>query len=509
MASSSDPPGYSSGQSMDTPVQNDAPSPASSGDPGSYGDLAGEPGSYAGDPGSSGPGGPESTNGEVTGADQGSSPDESDGSSNGVTDTGSGNSVYLSDDSGLISSSGNSLDAGYQAGSGSMPAPGTGQHGGEKSPPEDSGKNGVISDPDSRQEGILQSRGGEGSISPQPPRSSLTSGQGREAAPGNQQVIPLGDHGQVFGQNGFQGSLGMVAASAGGVGMMRSGPGLPMDPFSSGQSPQAASPHRQQGMPEQPGHGPCGPAETTPVTPAKKSKETEINESSHSRPRSKRARTFLIDEDADHLPASPPSSSRIPFYPFSLLLFGGYRRISRKNVLEQDTRNLIYHAITSNPGIDVPTLVRTTGINENTLRYHLVKLIDSGRITYLIKPGVIRYFLNQGSFSFPEQVLIHYLWSETPRNILYLLDNSPGITRQQISDALGISGPSVTRQMEHLMEDRVIENRWPGRSNHYYLTDEAMRIFKHLISDIMKHGCSLHSMSLRTDGVMPEPPRVY
>jgi DNA-binding transcriptional ArsR family regulator len=262
-------------------------------------------------------------------------------------------------------------------------------------------------------------------------------------------------------------------------------------------------------MPEQPGHYPCGPAETTPVTPAKESKETEIKEDPNARHRSKRARTFIVEKNADRLPANPSSSTRIPLFPFSLLLFGGYRRISKKNVLDQNTRNLIYHAISSNPGIDVPTLVRKTGINENTLRYHLVKLIKSGRITYLIKPGVIRYFLNQGSFSLPEQVLIHYMRSETPRNILYLLDHSPGITRQQISDALGISGPSVTRQMEHLIEDRIIENRWPGRSNHYYLTDEAMRIFKHLISDAMTQGGSLHSMSVRAEGVVPEPPAVY
>jgi predicted transcriptional regulator len=178
-------------------------------------------------------------------------------------------------------------------------------------------------------------------------------------------------------------------------------------------------------------------------------------------------------------------------------------------VLDQNTRNLIYHAITRNPGIDVSPLVRTTGINENTLRYHLVKLIESGRITYLIKPGVIRYFLNQGSFSLPEQILIHYLWSETPRNILSLLANSPGMTRQQISDALGISGPSVTRQTEHLIEDRIIENRGQGRSNHYYLTDETLSIFKHLAAAGVKYGGSRQPLPVRAEEVIPEPSAVY
>ena len=96
-----------------------------------------------------------------------------------------------------------------------------------------------------------------------------------------------------------------------------------------------------------------------------------------------------------------------------MLLFGGYRRITKKNVLEQDARNTLYRAISNNPGIDVPTLAGITGLNENTIRYHLVKLIENGKVTYLVKPGVIRYFLNQGAYSPYEQVFIHYLWSET------------------------------------------------------------------------------------------------
>ena len=118
-------------------------------------------------------------------------------------------------------------------------------------------------------------------------------------------------------------------------------------------------------------------------------------------------------------------------------------------------------AITNNPGIDVPTLAGITGLNENTLRYHLAKLIANGKVTYLVKPGVIRYFLNQGAYSLYEQVFIHYLWSETPSEMLQMLKRTPGLTRQQISDSLGISGPSVTRQMDR-MRQFGLENRFPG-----------------------------------------------
>jgi predicted transcriptional regulator len=197
------------------------------------------------------------------------------------------------------------------------------------------------------------------------------------------------------------------------------------------------------------------------------------------------------------VPAAP-SHPRVPLFPFSMLLFGGYRRISRKNVLAHDARTIIYTAITQNPGVDVKNLAGITGINENTLRYHLTKLVETGKVTYLVRTGAVRFFLNQGAYNTCAQILIHYLRTETPREILWLLYQSPGMTRQQISDALAISGPSVTRQMDHLIDDRVVENRMPGRSNHYYLTEQAANTIARLIQGSLNKEenlemCSFHN----------------
>jgi predicted transcriptional regulator len=165
-----------------------------------------------------------------------------------------------------------------------------------------------------------------------------------------------------------------------------------------------------------------------------------------------------------------------------MLLIGGFRRISKKNVLEHEARHVIYHAITATPSIDVKTLTDMTGINENTLRYHVDRLVATGKICCLTRPGVVRYFQNQGAYSQFEHTVFHYLWTDTPRGILWLLYQHPGLTRQHIADALVISGPSVTRQMDNLIEDGVVENRFPGRSNHYYLTAEAAQTIDKVMS---------------------------
>jgi predicted transcriptional regulator len=176
----------------------------------------------------------------------------------------------------------------------------------------------------------------------------------------------------------------------------------------------------------------------------------------------------------------PQGTPAGPLFSLSMLLFGGYRRVSRKTVLGHATRSTLYREIVRQPGSDVATLAEATGTNENTLRYHLMKLVETGTITTLSRPGVVRYFPNQGRYSPFEQVVIHYTRTATPSAILELLSIRQGMTRQDLADALALSGPSVSRQMFSLIDDGIVENRSDGRSNHYFLTKDAYRALERL-----------------------------
>ena len=229
-------------------------------------------------------------------------------------------------------------------------------------------------------------------------RQNAGGGAGPSGSVQTQSTTTLTEDDQVTGQNGRRGAMGIMVASVGSAGIARSGFGNP-DGFSARDDADRDSlPQRQQrGPPEQATHYPCGPAETSPVTPAQGQGRNETREENTSRSKSKRLRALAGETEPGDLAPTAPSPPRTPLFPYSMLLFGGYRRITKKNVLEQDARSTLYRAITNNPGIDVPTLAGITGLNENTLRYHLVKLIANGKVTYLVKPGVIRYFLNQES----------------------------------------------------------------------------------------------------------------
>lgn len=273
---------------------------------------------------------------------------------------------------------------------------------------------------------------------------------------------------------------GIMAAPGGGARVARSGPGSPGGYLPYGEARRDPAPGRQQRGPPEPGQNPCGPAQSAPSLPAQGQPPGDQKDEKGSRPRTKRVRILypevVMPEGSPPVPSLPVP----PLFPFSPLIFGGYRRISGKNVLTHDARNRIYTVIARYPGIDAATLAGMTGINENTLRYHLVKLTANGKVTALCNPGIVRYFLNQGAYNPREQALLHYLWTETPREILLLLVSRPGMTRQQVSDALALSGPSVTRQMDHLIGDGIVENRGDGRSNHYYLSDDAARMYERL-----------------------------
>ncbi len=306
-------------------------------------------------------------------------------------------------------------------------------------------------------------------------------GTGRDAA-----GIP-----DARGQSKEPGRLAGIMVAQGGAFVARSayesGTGaIPAPGASHGPSPQ----RQQQGPPAQHGGYPCGPAQANPLPPA--SGQTRDESREETPPRQKSRRTGILSRILDPgVPVPAPSSFPLQsLFPFNMLLLGGFRRISKKNVLEHDARQVIYQAITATPGIDVKTLTAMTGINENTLRYHVDRLSSTGKISCFARPGVVRYFQNQGAYSPFEHVVFHYLRTDTPRGILWLLYQHPGLTRQHLADALAIAGPSVTRQMDNLTEDGLVENRSPGRSNHYYLTAEAAQTIDKVMSQapVMIHS---------------------
>ncbi len=174
----------------------------------------------------------------------------------------------------------------------------------------------------------------------------------------------------------------------------------------------------------------------------------------------------------------PPAGSQVqqelrrdPFdwnTPARTIRFQAYRRLSGKNILEHEKRQLIYTTILMNPGIEIPLLSSLTGINLHTLRYHLGYLMSMNKIACIEQGGGYHFFENHGRYGQDEQQRILYSRYPTTSRILSVIGANPGITRGGLAGELGLAGPSVTRWTRQLIANGVVTEVRDGRRVHYY-----------------------------------------
>jgi len=311
---------------------------------------------------------------------------------------------------------------------------------------------------------------GPGSGEPSSHAISNSGTRGSPAAPGagtGQQAEIQGSGGRPEMQPGSLREIWDGGVRVGQSGLTQAASGnrdLPGSPYGQHPGPpaQAAQPY---GPGTQAGRYPCGPAQAA---------DTNAGTPAHPEESKSRA-SQRVKRDDEEPPLSTGEAAAGPFpHPALFFPFLGYRRISARNVLSHDSRVRVYSAIAAHPGIDTLTLAEMVEMNRNTLRYHLFTLLRTGRITAFSRPGVVRYYQNQGMYPPYLQCLLHYLWTGTPREIISLLSAAPGMTRTQLADALSFSGPSVTRHIRNLSDDGIIDTVVKGRSHHYSLTPAAL-----------------------------------
>jgi predicted transcriptional regulator len=164
---------------------------------------------------------------------------------------------------------------------------------------------------------------------------------------------------------------------------------------------------------------------------------------------------------------------------YSLL---GIRRLTKKHVLDHKSRKAIYELIRKNPGILLPVIVEASLLNRGTARYHLARLEIAGKITYITVSGKLMYYENNENFSKLEKKVIWHLKSDVRSKILFhlleLTTSSHQDSRQDISDALGVTGSTVSWHMYRLIHDEITTQQKEGKFNRYGLIPEAVPIVR-------------------------------
>lgn len=148
----------------------------------------------------------------------------------------------------------------------------------------------------------------------------------------------------------------------------------------------------------------------------------------------------------------------------------GYRKIARKTILQNTIRNQIFTAIRDHPGINHTMLLRITGVNRGTLRYHLRILKLTGKITIFATGDHPRYFENSGKYSDGEKTLLKYLMNKTDDRIFRALLDSPDLTRVDLEAILGVRPSTISWRMNRLIKKQLISTHTRDKTLHYEIS---------------------------------------
>ena len=180
------------------------------------------------------------------------------------------------------------------------------------------------------------------------------------------------------------------------------------------------------------------------------------------------------------LPCQVPAAVPVvnsPACPSKDTRFRGFRRITASNVLDHPERCLVFRIIRDNPGIDFSGLSRDSGMNINTLRYHIDTLVYHGKVTVSRGRGIFRYFENHGRYSEFERHALPYTRDQVSKSLLSVIEKFPGVTQNSLADHIGITCPTVRWHMQRFESDRIVRSVREGRNVCYYLTPEASAFF--------------------------------
>jgi predicted transcriptional regulator len=172
--------------------------------------------------------------------------------------------------------------------------------------------------------------------------------------------------------------------------------------------------------------------------------------------------------------------SPLLLFPVELLFFiklfayFGFRKVANKNVLENPSRNEVFHFIRETPGANFAEISLGTGVSRNSLRYHLAILKLTNKVTILGTSRNKRYFENSGRYPAMEQKVLKFLHNTPTRTLLQLLRKNPDLTRIQMEAALGISGAGVNWHMNRLSDEGLLVIKKVGRHARYEINYEII-----------------------------------
>ena len=115
-------------------------------------------------------------------------------------------------------------------------------------------------------------------------------------------------------------------------------------------------------------------------------------------------------------------------------------------------------------------------------------LIREGKVAAVDYRNRFRHFARNQRHTALEKRIIASLRDETPRAILAHLLRLPGATRNEIAERLGLSGPTVSWQMQQFEDEGIVTVDREERTFCYRLSTGALEFLNRYMGDLPVTG---------------------
>jgi uncharacterized repeat protein (TIGR01451 family) len=154
---------------------------------------------------------------------------------------------------------------------------------------------------------------------------------------------------------------------------------------------------------------------------------------------------------------------------YSVLLFivPLFSRLTKKEVLNNETRGMIRGYVTANPGDHFNAIKAALNLKNGTLAHHL-RILEREKIVKSAKDGKFRRFFPAGM-----KISDRAYLTKIEKLIMSIVRETPGITRKDIAGRLGMSRPAVSYHINKLKKSRKIRTEKRGMSLKHYVRRPA------------------------------------
>ncbi len=189
---------------------------------------------------------------------------------------------------------------------------------------------------------------------------------------------------------------------------------------------------------------------------------------------------FLLMVGFAHVTPAPEFLYPIKFVP----LLGGCKRIGRSNALANLNRERLYDFIKSCPGTCFSEVIKKTGLNRGTVRYHMEVLETENMIESYKANGKIRYFQNSFTYGEKDKAVIAALKTDMDRKIILEILNDQCITNETLVEKMGISASTISWHIKHLKEQGIVEDDRQGQYTTYNINSDYLNSIQRSIEHV-------------------------